>query len=275
MKTVIGKIVKYIVIIISALFILYPLFFSIITSLKSKETYVESPLGVSFDSLSFDNFIKISNNFNFLQKMSNTALVVVTSLLIIFAFSIPSAFYLCNMKNRIVKHFLTIICFSFMFIPEEVLIIPECNLMSKLGLINNYFSVIIIFVAISLPECIYLLHMYFSLIPSTIVNAARLDGATELQCLKRLVIPVCKGPIIVVLFTTGIALWNSFLIPMLMLYDEDKKLLLPSLSGLITKHSTTPTYQMAGLLLSMIPLVFVYIVFRRHIYEISINGAIH
>lgn len=275
MKTLFGKIIKFIVVFLSALFILYPLFFSVITALKSKEAYIESPLGVSLDSMSLDNFIKITNNFDFVHKMGNSAFVVITSLIIIFAFSIPAAFYLCNMKSRVAKHFLTIICFSFMFIPEEVLILPEYNLMSKLGLINNFLSVIIIFVAVSLPECIYLLYMYFSLVPNTIINAARSDGATELQCLKRLVVPICKGPILVVLFTTGIALWNSFLIPMLMLHDEDKKLLLPSLSGLITKHSTTPTYQMAGLLLSMVPLVLVYFIFRRHIYEISINGSIH
>ena len=275
MKTLLAKIIKLLVVVLSALFILYPLFFSVITALKSKEGYVENPLGVSFDSLSLDNFVKITKNFDFAHKMANSAFVVISSLIIIFALSIPVAFYLCNIRNKLLRHFFTIICFSFMFIPEEVLILPEYNLMSKLGLINNFLSVIIIFVALSLPECIYLLYMYFSLLPNTIINAARSDGATDLQCLNRLVIPICKGPIMVVLFTTGIALWNSFLIPMLMLHDEDKKLLLPSLSGLITKHSTTPTYQMAGLLLSMVPLVLVYFLFRRHIYEISVNGSIH
>lgn len=275
MKTLAGKIIKFIVVLLSALFILYPLFFSVITALKTKEAYIESPLGISIDSFSFDNFIKITSNFDFAHKMGNSAIVVIISLIIIFFFSIPAAFYLCNLQNRVAKHVLTIVCFSFMFIPEEVLILPEYNLMAKMGLINNFLSVIIIFVAVSLPECIYLLYMYFQLVPNTIINAARSDGATELQCLKRLVVPICKGPILVVLFTTGIALWNSFLIPMLMLHDEDKKLLLPSLSGLITKHSTTPTYQMAGLLLSMVPLVLVYFIFRRHIYEISINGSLH
>lgn len=270
----IKKLVQYFFVLSSAFFVIYPLFYSIITALKSKEAYIISPLGISLDSLNLDNFIKISKNFNFIQKLENTMFVVLVSLLLIYVLSVPAAYYLCSIKQKVLKSILTIFCFIFMFVPEEVLILPEYNMMSKFGLINSYWSVIIIFVAVSLPECIFLLNMYFNLVPTPIIHAAIADGATDLQCLKRIVVPVCKAPIIVVMFTTGISLWNSFLVPMLMLHDDDKKLLLPSLSGLITKHSTTPTYQMAGLLLSMIPLVIVYLMFRRHIYEGTIDGAV-
>lgn len=273
-KKIIKRTFQYILIAITALFIVYPLLFTLLTSFKTKEGYLVNPFGIDFENITFANYSKILTNFDFLSKLANTAFVVGTSVLIILILAIPSAYYMNTIKNKAIKTTLIIVFFALMFIPEEVIVLPEYNLMTKIGLINNYWSVIIIFVTSSLPEAIFLLSMYFEAIPSDIINAAKLDGADDFYCLTYFVIPIAKSPIIVVTVTTTISLWNAFLVPMLMLYEEEKKLLIPSLSGLITKHSSSPTYQMAGMILSMIPLVITYIVFKKQIFENNIGGSI-
>lgn len=273
-KKIIKRTFQYILIAITALFIVYPLLFTLLTSFKTKEGYLVNPFGIDFENITFANYFKILTNFDFISKLANTAFVVGTSVLIILILAIPSAYYMNTIKNKAIKTTLIVVFFALMFIPEEVLVLPEYNLMTKIGLINNYWSVIIIFVTSSLPEAIFLLSMYFEAIPSDILNAAKLDGADDFYCLTYFVIPIAKSPIIVVTVTTTISLWNAFLVPMLMLYEEEKKLLIPSLSGLITKHSSSPTYQMAGMILSMIPLVITYIVFKKQIFENNIGGSI-
>ena len=274
MKTILKRFFQYFVIVVSSMFVLYPLLFTFITSLKTKEEYIQNPYGICGQELTFSNYQKILSNFNFLEKFTNSAFVVLISIFFIMILSIPSAYYLKKIKNLGIRTIIILFCFALMFVPEEVIILPEYNMMSKLGLINNFLSVIIIFVSSSLPEVIFLLYIYMALVPKEIIDAARLDGVNEMSCLLYVIIPILKAPIIVVTITTIISLWNSFLVPMLMLYEEEVKLLVPSLSGLITKHSTTPTYQMAGMFLSMIPIVITYIIFKKHIFENSIGGAI-
>lgn len=273
-KKVLKRIIQYMFIAITAIFIIYPLLFTLLTSLKTKEGYISNPYGLDITNLTLDNYIKILENFDFMSKLMNTFVVVGISIVLILILAIPSAYCINALKRKSLQAVIIVSCFALMFIPEEVLILPEYNLMSKLGMINNYLSVIIIFVASSLPEAIFLLTIYFKAVPEEVIDAAKIDGADDLSCLLNVVIPISNAPIIVVGITTVISLWNTFLIPMMMLYEDDKKLLVPSLSGLITKHSTTPTYQMAGMFLAIIPLVVTYIIFKKHIFENSIGGAI-
>ena len=205
--------------------------------------------------------------------MLNTTFVVLISTIVSMIMAIPASYYLHKTKNSRFKMLIVLFCFLFMFIPEEIIILPEFDIMSKLGLINKYLSVILIFIAASLPEEIFILLIYFGLVPREIINSGEIDGANDFYCLFRIVVPIAKAPITVVTITTGISLWNSFLVPMLFLYDEKCKMLLPSLSGLITKHSTTPTYQMAGVFLSMLPLLITYLIFKKQIFQNSIGGA--
>ena len=273
-KNFLNKIIQYSFIIITVIFIIYPLFFTFITSLKTKDVYISDPFGIDIYKLTLNNYAKILMNFDFFAKFMNTLIVVVISILLILFLAIPSAYCINTIKRKFIQTILIFSCFALMFIPEEVLILPEYNLMSKLGLINNYLSVILIFVASSLPEVVFLLSIYFKAIPHEIIDSAKIDGADNFHCLFHIVTPMSKAPIIVVAITTVISLWNTFLIPMMMLYEESKKLLIPSLSGLITKHSTSPTYQMAGMFLAIIPLIIVYVIFKKRIFENSIGGAI-
>ena len=268
------RIIVYLLFLLTAVFIVYPLLFAFVTSIKPTREYFLDPVGLNVASPTFVNYINIISNFRFFSKLLNTSLVVFISTALICLFAVPSAHYLSNRRGTLLKRTVLIFCFLFMFIPEEVLILPEYNMMSDLGIINNYLSVILIYFTSLLPEAIFLLSIYLGLIPQEIKNAAEIDGADELSYLVKIVIPISKSPIYVVMVTTVISLWNSFLVPMVMLYEEEYKLLLPSLSGLITKHSPDPTYQMAGVVLSLIPLIIVYFVFRRKIFESSIGGAI-
>lgn len=265
---------RFMAIMVSVLFIAYPLGFTLLTSLKSKEAYILDPLGIDFTRLTLQNYVNIIHNFDFARKLGNTVIVVFCSVLILFLIAIPAAYQIISIRNLKIQTILTVLCFAFMFIPEEVLILPEYNMMSALGLINNYLSVIVSFVSSSLPEVLFMLTVYLRLIPQEVLQAAQIDGADHFQCLTEIVIPLSKSPIIVVIISTTISLWNSFLVPMLMLSDERYKMLLPSLGGLVTKHSTTPTYQMAGVFLSMIPLIVVYCVFKEQIFQNSIGGAV-
>ena len=274
LRIIATNIIKIIIIVSIISLILLPLFYSINTSLKDKATYVLNPIGIDFHNVTFDNYINILNNFNFGQKLLNTSIVVVSSIISVILLAIPCAYIICNLKSKILRNLVLIICFSLMFIPEEVTLLPRYNLFSSLGLINSFVSIVFIFIADYLPELIVLLCAYISLIPKEIIVAAKLDGASDLRCIYSIIIPIIKSPILVIAITSAISMWNSFLTPMIFLYNEEVKMLMPALSGLITKHNTNPTYQMAGLVLSMLPLLIVYFVFKKQIFKATIDGAI-
>lgn len=253
--------------------ILYPFFYAIITSLKTKESFYQNPLGIVSD-MTFQNYLTIWGNFSIGRKMLNTALVVFSSTAIILFLAIPSAYFINQISNSIIRKIIFFALFVFIFIPEEVFIITEYDMMSSLGLVNNYLSVIIIYSASFLPETILFLCLYFLQIPKEFTEAAKLDGINDFRYLFHFVVPISRAAIFVLTITTVISLWNTFLIPMLLLYDENVKLIMPSLSGLITKHSNNPTYQMAGTLISILPLILIYLLFKNKIFDNTIRGAL-
>lgn len=270
---IINATIKAIFFLIISAIILYPFFYAIITSLKTKESFYADPLGITSD-MTLQNYTTIWGNFSIGKKMLNTMLVVFSSTMVILFFAIPSAYFINSVYSSIVKKIVFFVLFIFIFIPEEVFIMIEYDMMSSMDLINNFLSVIIIYSASFLPETILFLCLYFQQIPKEFSEAAKLDGTDDFHYLINFVIPISKSAILVLSITTIISLWNTFLIPMLLLYDENVKLIMPSLSGLITKHSNNPTYQMSGTLISILPLIIIYFIFKRKLFNNTIKGAL-
>ena len=272
-KKIITYIIKIILFVVIALMIMYPFFYAVITSLKTKESFYQNPLGITSD-MTFQNYLTIWGNFSVGRKMVNTAIVVFTSTFIILFLSIPTAYFINKISSYPIKKIVFFLLFIFIFIPEEVFIMTEYDMMSSMGLVNNFLSVIIIYSASFLPETILFLCLYFQQIPKEFDEAAKLDGIDDFHYLIHFIIPIARSSILVLAITTIISLWNTFLVPMLLLYDESVKLIMPALSGLITKHSNNPTYQMAGTLISMLPLILIYFLFKNKIFDNTIKGAL-
>lgn len=267
-----AKIIENLFLVVFCFLLIYPFIYAVSSSLRTVEDYFSSPLSINLSSFTVENYKNMFLNFNVLNKIKNNIIIVTASVFLIVLLSIPSAYYISYCLNKKNAKYITIMLFTFMFIPEEVMIFEEYNLMAKLGLIDNFISAIIIFTVSMLPENIFLLTIFFKIIPNEVRENAILDGANNVDYLIHHVLPLSKSPIYVLIITDIFTLWNSFLVPMILLQQNDKKMLMPALSGLVTKHALNPTYQMAGVVISMLPMICLYLIFARKIFLSKYNA---
>lgn len=161
-------------------------------------------------------------------------------------------------------------------IPGITLAVPQYLLMSKLGLAGSQLSVLL--PVIISPFGIYLSYVFArSAVPSETMEAARLDGASEFKIFRSIGMPLMVPGLITVFLLTFVGIWNNFLLPFIMLSDQDKYPLTLGLYTLLAKGSGEPAlYSLAitGAALSVIPLVALVMVLQRYWRVDLVSGAV-
>jgi ABC-type glycerol-3-phosphate transport system permease component len=161
-----------------------------------------------------------------------------------------------------------------MFIPSQVTIIPVYILFSRLGMVNTYWSVILSYVALFMPEAILLMTSNFRVIIDELLEAAEMDGCGYFQRVRNVVLPMGRAAVFLSIIFYFITAWNDLFTPMIFLQSMDKRTVMVALAALMGRYTGAPTLQFAGLLLAAVPALIVYIIFQRQIIRGLSVGAI-
>jgi ABC-type glycerol-3-phosphate transport system permease component len=154
---------------------------------------------------------------------------------------------------------------AFLLVPGQVLLIPIYLLFSRLDLINNYLSVILIYTALALPFGTFFLTSSFRAIPTELIEAARIDGASLFHAFRTIVLPIGSPSIMTLAVLSFLTMWNELLLGMMLLPDESKRLLTPTIALLLGRLLTNQPLLMAALLISSVPTILMLIVFSRYL----------
>jgi multiple sugar transport system permease protein len=150
-----------------------------------------------------------------------------------------------------------------MFLPPIVTIVPLYNMMSSLGLTDSYLGVVLPWLANAFG--IFLMRQFIADVPDELLDAARLDGASELRVLFQIVVPLLRPAIITLLVFTVVYYWNNFLWPLTILQSQQKFPITITLAQLLS-YNTTVQYQgvvMAGVLIASAPTLLVFLAAQR------------
>lgn len=252
---------------------LYPLYFMLINSLKTRIEYYINPFSLPSEGLWFINFTTMVSQLKFFNLFRNSFIIsagTVGLLLIIGVFA-SYVFAKFHFKGKML---IFIAVLMTMFVPSQVTIIPIYVAFSKVGLVNTYFSVILAFVALFIPEAILLMTANFRGIPDEIFEAAEIDGCNFFQKVFHVVIPMGRAGIFLSIIFYFIMSWNDLFTPMILLPTMKKRTIIVALTALMGRYAGTPTLQFAGLLLSAIPVLIVYFIFQRRIIAGLSAGAL-
>jgi len=151
-------------------------------------------------------------------------------------------------------------------VPQITLAVPLYLLLSKVGLSGTYWSVLL--PSIISPFGIYLCRIYAAAsIPTELLEAGRIDGAGELRLFSRIAVPLMGPGLVTVFLLQFVGIWNNFLLPFIMLSDADRFPLTVGLYTMLNQGAQQPalyTLVIAGVLLSIIPLVVLFLVLQRY-----------
>lgn len=150
-------------------------------------------------------------------------------------------------------------------VPGVILAIPQYLLLAQFGLTNTYWAVLL--PQIISPYAIYLARIYAAAaVPTDVVEAARTDGAREFAIFNRIALPMMLPGLVTILLFQFVAVWNNFMLPYIMLGDDQLFPVTVGLSGLLNQGASAPsmyTLVIAGALVSVIPLVLLFVLLQR------------
>ncbi|MBN2552441.1 MAG: carbohydrate ABC transporter permease [Spirochaetales bacterium] len=252
---------------------LYPLYYMLINSLKTRTDFFTNQFNLPRPPLQFVNYTTMISQFKILNLFKNSFIIsafTVVGLLIIGTFA-SYVFAKYRFKGRGVIY---VAVLATMFIPSQVTIIPLYVLFSKIGLVSTYWSVVFAYLALFLPECILLMTANFRSIIDELLEAAEIDGCGYLQKVWNVVVPMGRAAIFLSIIFYFIMSWNDLFTPMIFLQSMEKRTVMVALAALMGRYTGAPTLQFAGLLLSAVPALIVYIVFQKNIIRGLSLGAI-
>jgi multiple sugar transport system permease protein len=255
---------SYFFLVLFAIFFLMPPFYMMVTALKSKEEIaaITNPWWVFSPTLS--NFIDLLTQNQFLIFFRNSALVSICVVIITMLISVISAFSLARMKFWGSATLATGVFLTYL-IPDTLLFIPLFKMMSfvrdttGIELVNHWWTLIIIYPTLTVPFCTWIMIGYFASIPKELDEAALIDGATWIQTLTRIFIPVALPGIIAATIFCFTVSWAQFLYP-LAFTTSASELVLPV--GIVTTLIKGDVFNwgqiMAGALLGAAPPLIIY-----------------
>ena len=221
-----------------------------------------------------ENWATVFKYFNLFLGMWNSLKVAVPSTLLCAYFSAMTAYALAMYKfkgNKVL--FMTILIF--MMIPGQLGLIGFYNLCTKLHLVNSYIPLII--PAIASPGTVFFLRQYvLSVMPPSLIEAARIDGASELYTFHRIAIPIMSPGIATMSIMGFIGGWNAYLLPMIIL-NKNGKFTLPVMMATLRASTDITANQGAiylAVAISVIPILLVFAFFSKYIISSISAGAV-
>ena len=266
------KTLMYIFLATCAFMALYPIAFAVMTSIKAPEEYVTNKLGFP-TNITFDNYVYVWKNGNMLRYFFNSLLVIPIGLIfyLFICVSAGFAFGRLRFKGRL-PLFLAVL--FLMIFPQMLLSMQIFQICRTLRLVNNYFGLILVWVAYFSPFGTYIMTTYYSTVPMSLVESARLDGAKLYQMLYHIMVPVAQPMIIVITIIGTQSMWNELPFSMLLLQNADMRTITHSLGMLKGQYGLKDPILMAAILCAASVPVLLFLFFQKQITMGSYSGAV-
>lgn len=270
-KRFFGTAFYYAAAILLALIALVPFAWMISTSFKSRGALMSIPIEWIPEEPTLDAYFTVFERFPFLRAIGNSLLIAVCYTLLTLVSASMAAFAFTKIQFK-GSGFLLGLYLATMMIPTQVTMIPLFVVMNQIGLINHYSSVIL--PAIFRPFAVFLLVQQMRTIPPDYMDAARIDGAGVWRIWRQVMLPLCAPSLATLAVTNFMDSWNDYLWPLLMLTDKAKMTLPIALSALNGQYDTEYNVMMAGSLISMIPIILIYIFAQKYFKHGLMAGGV-
>lgn len=242
------------VLVLVALTIVYPLYFVIISSFRPNADYLQDPFGLP-GVWSLENYASLINTYGVGQAFMNSMFVSITSVVCILILASLAGYALAKLPVTGKKQ-MTAIFVSVMLIPGPVLIIPIYLMLARLGLVNTFAGLILVYIATGLPFATFFLTLSFRGIPDEVIEAARIDGAGFFRIMWSIIVPMGSSGLATLAVLQFLGAWNELIFAFIVVTDPSMRLLTPTLASIGERFLTDQPLVSAGLFITAsIPLL--------------------
>ncbi|GKX28304.1 sugar ABC transporter permease [Vallitalea longa] len=262
----------YITIIIIAIIWLIPLYVIFLTPFKTSGELFSNILGLP-KSFSFANLTRVWEEIDVLHYMKNSVIITFVSIVITVLLSSLAAFAISRSKWKITKatYFLFVLG---LMIPTQVGMVPLFLTVKSLNLYNNYFGLILSYIAMSTPISIFIFVGFFSSLPNSILEAAYIDGCKEMQIYSKIVMPLSKAAVSTTVIYNSVLIWNDFTYPLLFTRGDSIKPLPLAIYSMKGEYMSDYPAVFAGIVIATIPILVIYIILQKQFIQGMTAGAV-
>ncbi len=268
---VMANIRNQIVMVVAGLFVLYPIYFILITSLKSNEAVMMKPFAIT--QLFPENYTVAWKLGNVAEYFMNSVYVTLITMVFQIIFTLMAGYAFGKLKPR-GSEFLFMLYLTALFVTVEMTTVPVFILLKDMGLINTSWGLILPYIASGLVLGIYIVTNFIKGLPKEVDEAATVDGASFLDVLLKIDIPLIAPVISTVMIINFQHVWSEFYWALIAVKDESIKTLPLGLINFQSEYGSDYGVLAAGLMILTIPVLLVYLFGSRYFIEGVSVGAV-
>ena len=259
-------------------FVLYmvPFLMVLINSFKRKARIIKYPLDlVDSEGMQFENYVTAVEKMDFLKAFGNSLIVTACSIVFLVLLSSMMA-YLFARKNWRACRISFALLLASMILPFQVVMIPVVSISgAQLQMLYSRPTLIFMNIGFGVSLCTFMCHGFIkSNIPVALEEAATIDGCSQFKCYFRIVLPLLKPILATISILETLSIWNDYLLPSLVLRRKELYTLPIAIRTFYGTFSNDYGYIMAGLVLSIVPVIIVYLCLQKHIIGGVVAGAV-
>lgn len=271
--TVLSRTLFWLTIGLSLVVVLFPIYWMVNTSLKPSDEIFLSPPTFYSVNWTFDAYFEVLAGRPIVRYLINSFIVASGTTIVAVSLSALVAYGFTRFRIPFATGFIVFLIFTKM-LPETLLIIPYFQLMSKLGLINSYLSLILAYSSFALPFAAWILIGFFRSIPNELDEAAMIDGASRLATFLRVVLPLARPGLVAVAMFTFLLAWNAYVFALVLTTDADMFVISVGVANLVGEYQVEWNELMAAALLGALPVLVIFSILNRHLVEAITAGAL-
>jgi ABC-type glycerol-3-phosphate transport system permease component len=256
-KNLLASFPKQFLLIFFSILSVYPVYYMVVTAFKTRPDWLRNQFGLP-SPFTFQNITDALVKGEIPLWFGNSLIVTIASLVVTTTVSALAAYAIAR----------------FHFPGRTFYFNMMIALMVKIDLINKLPSVIIIYSGLLIPFSVYLLVSFFRSLPPELFDAAAIDGCTNLDTFRRIVLPLSTPALVTLIVVNALFVWNELLIALVFLQDQSHKTLMPGLTLFKGHFTVNEPLIMAGTLIATIPMILLYLFGQRLFVEGLVAGAV-
>lgn len=274
----IGKIIGEITLVTFCIAYLFPIYIVLVNSFKNRAELYENILAVP-KSFSFQYYQEAMGKMNFLKALSNSLIVTSISITIIVILASMTAWMLVRVDNKL-SRVLFMIFVATMLIPFQTLMMPLMQVMGwvrqtlHIPMLDTLGGLIYMNVGFGASMAVFLYHGFVKSIPVSLEEAAVIDGCNKFGVFFKIVLPMLKPVTVTVIILDVIWIWNDYLLPSLVLSSKALRTIPLSTASFFGQFTIQWNMAMAGLMLTIIPVIIFYLFAQKYIIKGVAAGAV-
>lgn len=255
--------------------LLFPIYWMIVTSFLQRDALLSSPppLLPKMRDLQLKTYLNVVNQRPLLRWLYNSFVVALFSSVFSLVVSVFAGYSISRFPTRF-NHSMGYFLLVARMLPSTLLVIPLYIIFSRLGLIDNFLSLIIGNIAFITPFATWMLKAFFDSIPVSLEEAAQIDGCTHLQALWKIVFPLCLPGVAATEIYAAILSWSEFLFAKTFMTGQESWTVTVGIASLRGEHVVLWDELMATTFISIVPIIVVFIFLEKYLISSMTAGAV-